>query len=191
MVYRLLYRSYTNATLQNDVVSMIIRRDWAHCGTHGPDDWGRSVLFSIIQKRRARSSFILFLFQIKSCLLLCTETWPKKKKKKNQSSAISRKWKSRNGSSSILLPEKSNTLPKVLLPFPHFLFRYLLFYISINSRNVCADVKSILNNDDLYKEAASEAFLFYNKSHLISLPMSNRSGDVTLSLSLSLNDLFS
>ncbi|KAG4913910.1 hypothetical protein AAZX31_19G219100 [Glycine max] len=43
---------------------------------------------------------------------------------------------------------------------------------------VAKDVKSILNNDDLYKEAASEAFLFYNKSHLISLPMSNRSGDV-------------
>lgn len=61
---------------------------------------------------------------------------------------------------------------------------YLLFYNWINYRIFSADVKSILNNDDLYKEAASEAFLFYNKSHLISLPMSNRSGDVTLSLSL-------
>ncbi|RDY05126.1 F-actin-capping protein subunit alpha [Mucuna pruriens] len=43
---------------------------------------------------------------------------------------------------------------------------------------VAKDVKSILNNDDLYNEAASEAFPFYNKSHLISLPMPDRSGDV-------------
>ncbi|BAT88102.1 F-actin-capping protein subunit alpha isoform X1 [Vigna umbellata] len=43
---------------------------------------------------------------------------------------------------------------------------------------VAKDVKSILNNDDLYNEAASEAFPFYNKSHLISLQMANRSGDV-------------
>ncbi|TKY61523.1 F-actin-capping protein subunit alpha [Spatholobus suberectus] len=43
---------------------------------------------------------------------------------------------------------------------------------------VAKDVKSILNNDDLYNEAASEAFPFYNKSHLISLQMSDRSGDV-------------
>lgn len=43
---------------------------------------------------------------------------------------------------------------------------------------VAKDVKSILNNDDLYKEAASEAFPYYNKSHLISIPMPNRSGDV-------------
>ncbi|XP_027351132.1 F-actin-capping protein subunit alpha-2-like [Abrus precatorius] len=43
---------------------------------------------------------------------------------------------------------------------------------------VAKDVKSILNNDDLYNEAASEAFPFYNKSHLISLQMPTRSGDV-------------
>ncbi|WVY94387.1 hypothetical protein V8G54_033475 [Vigna mungo] len=43
---------------------------------------------------------------------------------------------------------------------------------------VAKDVKSILNNDDLYNEAASEAFPIYNKSHSISLQMANRSGDV-------------
>ncbi|CAJ1960802.1 unnamed protein product [Sphenostylis stenocarpa] len=43
---------------------------------------------------------------------------------------------------------------------------------------VAKDVKSILSSDDLYNEAASEAFPFYNKSHLISLQMANRSGDV-------------
>ncbi|KAL9320254.1 hypothetical protein ACSQ67_012093 [Phaseolus vulgaris] len=36
---------------------------------------------------------------------------------------------------------------------------------------VAKDVKSILSSDDLYNEAASEAFPFYNKSHLISLQM--------------------
>ncbi|KAE9598139.1 putative F-actin-capping protein subunit alpha [Lupinus albus] len=43
---------------------------------------------------------------------------------------------------------------------------------------VAKDVKSILNDDDLYNQAASEAFPVYNKSHFISLPMPDRSGDV-------------
>ncbi|KAK7284378.1 hypothetical protein RJT34_19123 [Clitoria ternatea] len=45
---------------------------------------------------------------------------------------------------------------------------------------VAKDVKSILNNDDLYNEAASDAFPVYNKSHLISLQMPDRSGDVVV-----------
>ncbi|GAU11487.1 hypothetical protein TSUD_344770 [Trifolium subterraneum] len=43
---------------------------------------------------------------------------------------------------------------------------------------VAKDVKSILNDDGLFNEAASEAFPLYNKSHFIVLPMSDRSGDV-------------
>ncbi|RYR02203.1 hypothetical protein Ahy_B06g081015 isoform A [Arachis hypogaea] len=43
---------------------------------------------------------------------------------------------------------------------------------------VAKDVKSILNDDVLFDEAASEAFPVYNKSHLICLPLPNRSGDV-------------
>ncbi|KAF7817921.1 F-actin-capping protein subunit alpha [Senna tora] len=43
---------------------------------------------------------------------------------------------------------------------------------------VSADVKSILNDDDLFHEAASDAFSLYNKSHLISLKMPGRSGDL-------------
>ncbi|KAK4282780.1 hypothetical protein QN277_014114 [Acacia crassicarpa] len=43
---------------------------------------------------------------------------------------------------------------------------------------VAKDVKSILNDDDVYHEAALEAFSLYNKSHMISLEMPDRSGDV-------------
>ncbi|XP_054815891.1 F-actin-capping protein subunit alpha isoform X2 [Prosopis cineraria] len=43
---------------------------------------------------------------------------------------------------------------------------------------VAKDVKSILNDDDVYREAALEAFSLYNKSHMISLEMPDRSGDV-------------
>ncbi|KAJ1417140.1 F-actin-capping protein subunit alpha [Sesbania bispinosa] len=46
--------------------------------------------------------------------------------------------------------------------------------------NLAADVKSILNDEDLFNEAASEAFPFYNKSHLICLQMPNRSGDLLI-----------
>lgn len=42
-----------------------------------------------------------------------------------------------------------------------------------------SDVKSILNDDGVFNEAASEAFPLYNKSHFIVLPMPDRSGDVT------------
>nr|AFK41951.1 unknown [Lotus japonicus] len=43
---------------------------------------------------------------------------------------------------------------------------------------VAKDVKSILNNDDLFNEAATEAFPVYNLTHLISLQLPNRTGDV-------------
>lgn len=42
------------------------------------------------------------------------------------------------------------------------------------------DVKKILNDDELYHEAASEAFPQYNKSHMICLAMPDRIGDVSL-----------
>lgn len=44
---------------------------------------------------------------------------------------------------------------------------------------VAKDLKSVLNNDDVYDEAASEAFPVYNKSHMICLEMSGRFGDVS------------
>lgn len=50
---------------------------------------------------------------------------------------------------------------------------------------VPADVKSILNDDDVYHEAALEAFSLYNKSHMISLEMPDRSGDVCTDENLS------
>lgn len=43
---------------------------------------------------------------------------------------------------------------------------------------VAKDVKSILNDDASFNEAASEAFPIYNKSHFIVLSMPDRSGDV-------------
>jgi capping protein alpha len=59
------------------------------------------------------------------------------------------------------------------------------FYISIFLIVSSSDVKSILNDDNLFNEAASEAFPLYNKSHFIVLSMSDRSGDVTNFLSIS------
>jgi hypothetical protein len=43
-----------------------------------------------------------------------------------------------------------------------------------------ADLRSVLNDEKVYNEAASEAFPLYNKSHLICLELPNRSGDVSL-----------
>lgn len=42
-----------------------------------------------------------------------------------------------------------------------------------------ADLRSVLNNVDVYDEAASEAFPVYNKSHMICLEMPGRFGDVS------------
>lgn len=41
-----------------------------------------------------------------------------------------------------------------------------------------ADVKAILDDDELYEEAAAEAFPLCNKSHMISLELPGRTGDV-------------
>lgn len=40
-------------------------------------------------------------------------------------------------------------------------------------------MKKILNDDELYHEAASEAFPQYNKSHMICIEMPGRVGDVS------------
>lgn len=45
---------------------------------------------------------------------------------------------------------------------------------------VFADLKSVLNDERVYNEAAQEAFPLYNKSHLISLELPDRSGDVKI-----------
>lgn len=45
---------------------------------------------------------------------------------------------------------------------------------------VARDVRSVLNDDNVYNTAVSEAFPLYNKSHLICLKMPDRSGDVLI-----------
>uniref|UniRef100_A0A2P2KK21 F-actin-capping protein subunit alpha n=1 Tax=Rhizophora mucronata TaxID=61149 RepID=A0A2P2KK21_RHIMU len=45
---------------------------------------------------------------------------------------------------------------------------------------VAQDLRSVLNDDKVYEEAALEAFPLYNKSHLICLELPYRSGDVLL-----------
>ncbi|KAF4364127.1 hypothetical protein F8388_003507 [Cannabis sativa] len=45
---------------------------------------------------------------------------------------------------------------------------------------VAKDVKAILDGDELYEEAASESFPVYNKSHMISLELPDRTGDVII-----------
>ncbi|KAF4357470.1 hypothetical protein G4B88_025639, partial [Cannabis sativa] len=42
------------------------------------------------------------------------------------------------------------------------------------------NVKAILDDDELYEEAASESFPVYNKSHMISLELPDRTGDVII-----------
>lgn len=46
---------------------------------------------------------------------------------------------------------------------------------------VAKDVKAILDDDELYEKAAAEAFPLYNKSHMISLELPGRTGDVIIS----------
>lgn len=43
------------------------------------------------------------------------------------------------------------------------------------------DVKAILDDDELYEEAALESFPLYNKSQMISLELPDRTGDVCFS----------
>ncbi|GLT90226.1 hypothetical protein SLE2022_081700 [Rubroshorea leprosula] len=45
---------------------------------------------------------------------------------------------------------------------------------------VAKDLKKVLNDDDVYNEAASEAFPIYNKTHMIRLEMPCRAGDVLI-----------
>lgn len=42
-----------------------------------------------------------------------------------------------------------------------------------------ADLKAVLDDEEVYNEAAMEAFPVYNKSHMIFLEMPNRAGDVS------------
>ncbi|CAI9259383.1 unnamed protein product [Lactuca saligna] len=46
---------------------------------------------------------------------------------------------------------------------------------------VAKDLRSVLRDDNAYQMAASEAFPFYNKTHIISLQFPDRSGDVLVS----------
>ncbi|XP_057961147.1 F-actin-capping protein subunit alpha isoform X2 [Malania oleifera] len=46
---------------------------------------------------------------------------------------------------------------------------------------VAKDLRSVLNDDNAYNMAASEAFPLYNKSHLMCLQLPDRSGDVLIS----------
>ena len=42
------------------------------------------------------------------------------------------------------------------------------------------DLKEVLSDEEVYNEAAMEAFPVYNKSHMICLEMPSRAGDVSL-----------
>ncbi|XP_020267115.1 F-actin-capping protein subunit alpha isoform X2 [Asparagus officinalis] len=46
---------------------------------------------------------------------------------------------------------------------------------------VAKDVRSILGDDEIYEMAAEEAFPPYNKAHLITLELPDRSGDIIIS----------
>nr|XP_043624243.1 F-actin-capping protein subunit alpha [Erigeron canadensis] len=46
---------------------------------------------------------------------------------------------------------------------------------------VAKDLRSVLNDENVYGLAASQAFPIYNKSHIVSLQFPNRSGDVLIS----------
>ncbi|XP_071691525.1 F-actin-capping protein subunit alpha-like isoform X1 [Rutidosis leptorrhynchoides] len=46
---------------------------------------------------------------------------------------------------------------------------------------VANDLRSVLNDDNVYQLAASQAFPVYNKSHIVCLQFPNRSGDVLIS----------
>ncbi|CAN7075712.1 unnamed protein product [Brassica oleracea var. botrytis] len=46
---------------------------------------------------------------------------------------------------------------------------------------VAKDLKAVLRDEEVYNEAAMEAFPVYNKSHMICLEMPNRAGDVIVS----------
>uniref|UniRef100_A0A0D9WXY0 F-actin-capping protein subunit alpha n=1 Tax=Leersia perrieri TaxID=77586 RepID=A0A0D9WXY0_9ORYZ len=47
-------------------------------------------------------------------------------------------------------------------------------------RRGCADVRALLEDDAVYEAAAAEAFPEYNKAHLVSLELPDRSGDIII-----------
>jgi hypothetical protein len=46
-----------------------------------------------------------------------------------------------------------------------------------------ADVRALLGDEAVYEAAAAEAYPEYNKAHLVSLELPDRSGDVSVRLS--------
>ncbi|XP_022017312.1 F-actin-capping protein subunit alpha isoform X3 [Helianthus annuus] len=52
---------------------------------------------------------------------------------------------------------------------------------SIRRQRGFTDLQSVLNDDNVYRRAASEAFPLYNKSHVVCLQFPNRSGEVLVS----------
>ena len=53
-----------------------------------------------------------------------------------------------------------------------------------------ADLRSVLSDENVFNEAASEAFPVYNKSHMICIEMPGTTGDVSLVIrTMSLMDL--
>jgi hypothetical protein len=58
-----------------------------------------------------------------------------------------------------------------------------MFDLCWNTCRGCADVRALLRDDQVYEAAAAEAFPEYNKAHLVSLELPDRSGDVSTPLS--------
>ena len=62
----------------------------------------------------------------------------------------------------------------MLFMFHQFIVDFILFGF------FSPDIRSVLNDDNVYNAAASEAFPLYNKSHLMCLKMPGKSEDVSL-----------
>lgn len=110
----------------------------------------------------------------------------RRKKLRRSSSAASRRRRSPSGSSSIPPAAKSNTSPKVRIlsvfcSFVVFVHTFVWFDRRGSSFRVrLADVRSVLNDDGAYDEAASESFPAYNKAQMICLDLPRRMGEVNL-----------
>lgn len=64
------------------------------------------------------------------------------------------------------------------------MIRHFCFDFSVKSFGFLADLKAVLSDEEVYNEAAMEAFPVYNKSHMICLEMPSRAGDVSYHLNL-------
>ncbi|XP_058076801.1 F-actin-capping protein subunit alpha [Magnolia sinica] len=53
---------------------------------------------------------------------------------------------------------------------------------------ISKDIRSVISDEDVYKAAVSEAFPSYNKTHMISLELPNRTGDVLVTTFGELSD---